>query len=60
MNVTLKQFKEGITKQANVLRSHGLLDPAERGGGFKTRKNQKGSRLPPMPKIIQVPEPNFV
>lgn len=30
INVTLKQFKEGITKRAGILKRHNMIDPAER------------------------------
>lgn len=41
-NVTLAQFKAGLKRQGDILRKHGLADPAERK--VNKYRNVKGKR----------------
>lgn len=44
---TFAKFRKGITKHADMLRRHGLMDVAERNAGYSGRmvKGQRGKRV---------------
>lgn len=46
MKTTFKEFVEGIKKQAEVLRRHGLLDPADRTHEARKYKRKEEEREP--------------
>lgn len=49
---SLEQFKAGIKARADILRRHGLMDPAERSKGFRKPRQTSAERE----RIVKLPE----